>query len=315
MLDTLGKGFDGDGDGDPEFSEVDDKLIKISTQLLSDYDTTNVVDFYDLNQFVSAWVEKDYSYELGPATGTVPNLIPTFDNSFDIDDMATFLRMWNWSDDFANPLLSAESIGEPAVFYFEGNKLMMELQETDDISAIRFSVSSSESIETDKEILKQDFDIALERVFEDENISELNLAKTTFNRELSNLVICSVTEVKSSCNIDVSYEILGLNGVLLSSGDESIDYNPIPNEFSLNNAYPNPFNPVTNIDFAVPVDTHIQLLVYDITGREVANLMDENMDAGYYSIQWNANNFSSGIYFVQLASDKYISTKKVVLLK
>ncbi|MBC8395356.1 MAG: right-handed parallel beta-helix repeat-containing protein, partial [Candidatus Marinimicrobia bacterium] len=49
LLDTLGKGFDGDGDGDPEFSEVDDKLVKVPTQLLSDYDTTGVIDIYDLN--------------------------------------------------------------------------------------------------------------------------------------------------------------------------------------------------------------------------------------------------------------------------
>ena len=316
LLDTLGKGFDGDGDGDPEFSEVDDKLVKVPTQLISDYDTTGVIDIYDLNQFVSAWFEKDYSYELGPALGTVPNLIPTYDNSFDIEDMATFLRMWNWSDDFAHPLLSAESIGEPAIFYFEGNKLMMELKETDDISAIRFSVSSSESIETDKEILKQDFDIALERVFEDENISEINLAKTIFDRELSDLIICSISEVKTSCIIDVSYEILGLNGVL-SSGDESIDYNPIPDEFSLNNAYPNPFNPTTTINYELPTDANVTISVYNIMGQLVTELVSSgNMqDAGYHQITWNADNQPSGLYFVKMTAGNYVGTQKVLLLK
>ena len=307
-------GYPLDANNDGEVGETIN--LSYTTQLLADYDTTNVVDFYDLNQFVSAWVEKDYTYELGPALGTVPNLIPTYDNSFDIEDMATFIRMWNWSDDFAHPLLSAESIGEPAIFYFEGNKLMMELKETDDISAIRFSVSSSESIETDKEILKQDFDIALERVFEDENISEINLAKTIFDRELSDLIICSITEVKTSCIIDVSYEILGLNGVL-SSGDESIDYNPIPDEFSLNNAYPNPFNPTTTINYELPTDANVTISVYNIMGQLVTELVSSGniQVAGYHQVTWNADNQPSGLYFVRMTAGDYIGTQKVLLLK
>ena len=89
----------------------------------------------------------------------------------------------------------------------------------------------------------------------------------------------------------------------------------IPNEYEVSVAYPNPFNPVTSIDFGIPKDEMVSVKVYDINGKVVAELMNDYKTAGYYNVQWNANNQSSGLYFVQLTTQGYQSTQKVMLVK
>jgi len=70
----------------------------------------------------------------------------------------------------------------------------------------------------------------------------------------------------------------------------------IPKDYVLEQNYPNPFNPVTTIRFSIPKMVPVRLTVYDITGREVARLIDEVLNAGYHTIQWNASGVPSGIY-------------------
>ena len=89
----------------------------------------------------------------------------------------------------------------------------------------------------------------------------------------------------------------------------------IPRNFSLHPAYPNPFNPITNVDFEIPFNDNIKLSIYDIRGREIDILYDGNINAGYHQILWNAEQFSSGVYFVVLVSSSYRSTHKIILLK
>ena len=89
----------------------------------------------------------------------------------------------------------------------------------------------------------------------------------------------------------------------------------IPTEFALNQNYPNPFNPSTSIKFAVPKISNVKIAVYDIAGREIATIVDEQMNAGYYSIQWNASNIASGIYFYKLQTEDFVNVKKMILLR
>lgn len=89
----------------------------------------------------------------------------------------------------------------------------------------------------------------------------------------------------------------------------------VPGEYALSQNYPNPFNPVTNIDYDLPVDGKVALKIYDISGREIANLVNEVQQAGYYTVAFNANNLASGVYFYRLISGNFNQTKKLVLLK
>ena len=92
----------------------------------------------------------------------------------------------------------------------------------------------------------------------------------------------------------------------------------IPKEFSLSQNYPNPFNPSTKIEFAIPVNGNVSLRIYDITGREVKNLVNEFRAAGYYSVQFNASDFSSGMYFYRMTvqgEKAFDVTRKMILIK
>jgi len=93
----------------------------------------------------------------------------------------------------------------------------------------------------------------------------------------------------------------------------------LPTKFELSQNYPNPFNPVTKIDFSLPLDAKVSIKLYDITGREVKTLVNESRTAGYYTVQFNASDLSSGTYFYRImtksSSADYIMTKKMVLVK
>ena len=88
-----------------------------------------------------------------------------------------------------------------------------------------------------------------------------------------------------------------------------------PKEFGLEQNYPNPFNPTTAIGYQLSANGFTSLKVYDAIGREVATLVNEAKDAGYYSAQFDGTKLSSGIYFYKLISGNYVGVKKLVLLK
>ena len=91
--------------------------------------------------------------------------------------------------------------------------------------------------------------------------------------------------------------------------------NEVPSLFRLEQNYPNPFNPVTNIKFAVAKTGNVTLKVFDISGREVALLINEELNAGTYNFDFNASHLASGIYFYKLITNNYADTKKMVLVK
>ena len=88
---------------------------------------------------------------------------------------------------------------------------------------------------------------------------------------------------------------------------------PVP--FRLEQNRPNPFNPVTTIEYHLSQVDHVTLLVYDALGREVARLVDEVEGPGYRSVQWDATGVSSGVYLYRLAAGGYSATKRLVLMK
>ncbi|MFA5012766.1 MAG: T9SS type A sorting domain-containing protein, partial [Ignavibacteria bacterium] len=83
--------------------------------------------------------------------------------------------------------------------------------------------------------------------------------------------------------------------------------------------YPNPFNPTTKIDFDLPLDSRVNIKLYDISGREVKTIMNEQRAAGYYTVQFNSAELSSGVYFYRIMAKSsgadFIMTKKMMLIK
>ena len=88
-----------------------------------------------------------------------------------------------------------------------------------------------------------------------------------------------------------------------------------PLEFSLSQNYPNPFNPTTSISYQVPEKSFVTLKVYDLLGKEVAALVNEDKASGKYTVVFNASNLPSGIYIYKLTADNFTAVKKLMLLK
>ncbi len=92
----------------------------------------------------------------------------------------------------------------------------------------------------------------------------------------------------------------------------------VPSTFELAQNYPNPFNPSTKINYSIPFDGTVSLTVYDAMGKEISRLVDNNQPAGYYSIEFNAANFASGIYYYSInvnGQSNFTDTKKMLLVK
>ena len=98
-------------------------------------------------------------------------------------------------------------------------------------------------------------------------------------------------------------------------GINPVSQNGIPTEFKLTQNYPNPFNPTTMIKFSIPKTSLVKLVVYDILGREVRTLVNEQKMPGYYDISFDASMFASGVYFYKLEAGTFTDVKKMVLIK
>jgi len=103
--------------------------------------------------------------------------------------------------------------------------------------------------------------------------------------------------------------------VLLSAAGTNL-----PTKFALDQNYPNPFNPTTQVRFALPKNSHVQLVVYNVLGQTVKTLVDQEMAAGTHEVTWDGRNadgnqVSSGIYFYRINADNFNATKKMMMLK
>ena len=93
------------------------------------------------------------------------------------------------------------------------------------------------------------------------------------------------------------------------------DQTSLPKVYELSPAYPNPFNPVTTIEFDLPKQSYVDLKVYNILGEEVSILLEKQMSPGRYSYIWNAKNIASGIYFYRLNAGEFSKVRKIILVR
>lgn len=115
----------------------------------------------------------------------------------------------------------------------------------------------------------------------------------------------------------VDYELIGymINDKTFGNITSSRNSNIKLNNYTLYQNYPNPFNPTTTIKYEVPKSSFVTIKVFNILGKEVATLVNENESTGIYSVQFNASVLSSGVYFYIMRVGDFVSTKKLVLLK
>ena len=133
-----------------------------------------------------------------------------------------------------------------------------------------------------------------------------------------------LTSYSSNSNLKIAWQYVGKDGDIVSLDNIKLvgypvtDINDklvIPNEYSLSQNYPNPFNPSTVIDFALPTNSNVSIKVFNNLGEEVAELVNREMNAGYHSVNFNATNLSSGIYFYRISAGHFVKTNKMILLR
>jgi hypothetical protein len=161
----------------------------------------------------------------------------------------------------------------------------------------------------------------------DENVFPVQLSGVTYPLTISwkathdgRQWILTAGSIKKSMNDDGSVR-LTKQPVTLSLSATQNGSNEIPLQYMLGQNYPNPFNPSTEIQYGLPAASRVKLTIFDVLGREVGQLVDEQQDAGYYHISWSPNR-GSGIYFYKLTAvskdapgTSFVEIKKMILLK
>ena len=89
----------------------------------------------------------------------------------------------------------------------------------------------------------------------------------------------------------------------------------IPVEFALHSNYPNPFNPTTTIQYDIPKSSQVTLTIYNMNGQIVEKLVNQKQEPGFYSVNWDARNVSTGVYFYQIRAEGFQQVKKCLLIK
>jgi len=142
-------------------------------------------------------------------------------------------------------------------------------------------------------------------LLQSEELTFTTIAKGSFPAYGSNGVNIYPQVGESQFTLSVAYSALTTNDDMM------------PKEFALHPAYPNPFNPTATITFDVPAQTHsnASLQIYDITGRLVATLVDEQLAPGTHTLQWQPVNLSSGLYIVQLKAGDQTFNQKITFIK
>jgi len=129
------------------------------------------------------------------------------------------------------------------------------------------------------------------------------------------LGIDDIEEVNMQLDVIMSFDEAGFVNI-----DPNFNQSEIPSLFILNQNYPNPFNPVTSLSYDLLQDSHVSIIIYDMLGNVINQLVNEVQNSGYKSVQWNATNnqgqpVSAGVYLYTIEAGDFRHTKKMILLK
>ena len=308
-------------DGGYNNSDLVSQNVTTYVSYLGDYDSDNDIDIEDLNVFVNAWPNAgvDSSVDLGPATGTVPYLVPSPDNVNDVKDLSVFSRMWLWTKAQGRTVEDIEIM--PTEFEAEilGNQIIIELPEG--VTAGRFEIGNTNNIYDFNTEQKQGY-LVLENENEENEYYEVEFGNLSSN---DGKIVINIDGAPISSNLELNYQLFNAEGMI---GNGMMQLRN-PDEFNLYQNYPNPFNNQTTIMYDIPslmVNTvDVEILIYNTVGTLVRTLDEGDKGAGQHTTLWDGRNddgekVSSGVYFYQLRAkvdgqSDYNKTKKMVIVR
>jgi len=204
------------------------------------------------------------------------------------------------------------------------NVVDLKIDSNQEVYGIQFDISfESNEVDLDIEALKAS--ISDKFMFEAKKISDGVVKGLVFSmngERVDETISFSFNPVNGfNGQAEISFdEIILANqqGELIPSSASSgkVDFsNALPLKTDLYNAYPNPFNPTTNIKYDIASAGLVEINIYDTMGRLVTSLVNDYKEPGSYNIKWNASNQASGMYFVQFSAENSVLTQKLMLLK
>ncbi|MEC7849202.1 MAG: T9SS type A sorting domain-containing protein, partial [Candidatus Neomarinimicrobiota bacterium] len=280
----------------------------------------DTVGLEDLAIFMDGWNSGDLTKELGPFSGTAPNIRISPDNVFGIDDGMAFTQMWLWSlQTFGVSETMQQLVNMSSSISFNDNAI---------------SVSPPEDAMSGQVVIN--YDIEYRHINPGDNIElnnngivlsnnddqiGLSVIEYALHKNKRSAVSFDVkNKDQTSSEIKVSYSFFDEDFRLISKGDSILHSIALPTEFTLMQNYPNPFNPSTNIRFTIPSNSFVRLIVYDITGKVVNEIVNGFLDPGVHNVEWSGTDaggidVSSGVYFYRIEASNYSKTYKMVFVK
>jgi len=244
------------------------------------------------------------------------------DNELDISDLTYLVDYLFRNGDLPvdcqiEAKISSKSILDPDIKLLKTGEdsTILSIDSEVDLKGIYIEITSEDNIEI-KQLLNHSYDLIKNEnrnliklgMFDSQGVEHISKGKTELLEIVGNYEINDI--IVSDENHKSHYPKI-----------ENIEYtNLLPDNYSLSQNYPNPFNPNTKIEFALPERSVVNICVFNILGQEVVNLIDEELEAGYYLIDWDGTNSSggsvtSGVYFYKIQAGDFVETKKMMLLK
>ncbi|HOM66186.1 MAG TPA: T9SS type A sorting domain-containing protein [Ignavibacteriales bacterium] len=306
----------------------------VFTPLPCDYDSNSVIDAVDLLRFRNAWNNNSIAdADFAPFEGSLPTVRIVGDRKLDAQDLFLFIKMWNLTqNNFILPKKNYNFVANDDVERIEQtitskSKIVLPLKFEQERDAVSITLNyNPKYLKIDSVYIGKNKDNYFNLVYIDTIKGRLRIDATSFGGTIKlddcklNLVVNSKYDSKlfkdsliinySGYNKDATEKI---NKKLLLSIEQ------VPETFKLEQNYPNPFNPVTTIKYQLPVKSNVEIKIYNILGQEIATLINQEQNAGYHTVIFDANQYrgglASGVYFYRIVAGKFVQTKKMLLIK
>jgi hypothetical protein len=212
-----------------------------------------------------------------------------------------------------------DPLGLELDIYQEGHRLVVDLPAETKAAHVSLAYPwDSKSITTPGEINSS---AVIQLAYNPKELGQLVIEKAFITSESAKNISFDINTLdRENAVIEIYYVAYDDSARMIASGRQTLDIIAIPDEYALHQNYPNPFNPTTTINYDVPQNGKIKMVIYDLMGREVRILMNHELAAGYHTLTWDGKNTigqiaSAGLYFCQLRSQNYTKTIKMLLLK
>ena len=269
----------------------------------------------DILQFNRSWPEVD----LGPFIGKPPHIKPNLDGDANLTDLTSFAKMWQWRyfNLSFDTLDVAYRIQDQLSLTGRGSNVKIPLPQKTSMAELLIGYSNFDIQKMD--VIKSKRNTFLFKSIDTLNqLVQFSLADYKGLDSILTLVVPDNRSNKFSAQIQ--YRFMDSSGNILSSGTENVNLDLLPEKFLVHDNYPNPFNPITTIQYELPNYSNVKVTLFDITGRTIKEINFGEMVPGRYAYVWDGTNdvgnlVSTGIYFFQINAGSNTAIKKMLLLK